>query len=179
MKNWLLFLILLIGNLAFAQIDDSPNCEIKIYLLRDNSTTYTDKVMERFFVTKADLEDTAFIDDSEILSYIIKRDTSDIEGITAIKERHWLIVSPEIVERVTDLSIPLCCGRKFALLVDGSIAYTGYFWNYYSSFSSDWITATASGSTIYIDRKLPDYGFDPIETDPRHNSLLLNCLENK
>ena len=181
MIRLLTFFFLFCYSYSFGQIENSQTCRIEFYLLkmvRPNLDT-TKNLRGEFLVTKNDLADTAFIKDVEIYSYSILRDTTrSTHRQNIIEEHHKFNVNNATTHRINNLNIPLCCGRQFALVVNGQIAYVGYFWNLRSSFGSDWITAFSHNTYIDVMRKLPDYDFATDSNDPRINHLLFECLNS-
>ncbi|WP_158288436.1 hypothetical protein [Mucilaginibacter psychrotolerans] len=153
---------------------------IEFYLLKrhvPNVSRATSAIEDLFKIEPANLEDTAFIKDSE-LKLMTKTDTlRNPANNQLIQEEYWFTVPEAVVKRIYNLNIPLCCGRQFVIVVNGNVSYTGYFWNIVSSFGSDWITAFAYGNTIKILRKLPDYDDIPHLNDPRNEPLLIDCLK--
>ncbi len=155
--------------------------QVEFYLLKQEIPSLDPSTGLRgaFIATQADLQDTAFIRNSEIISLRISRDTVGSKVI----ERHVFNVSESAADRIqgvagSGLDIPLCCGRQFALVVDGQIVYTGYFWNFISSFGCDAVTAFAFNGQIDVHRKLPDYGKEEGEPDSRVNQVLFDCLRS-
>jgi hypothetical protein len=130
-----------------------------------------------FCVTKFDLEDTAFINDNEILGYYFRNKTTKLNDSIIVDIKQSFEVSDKVTKRINDLKIPMGSGRQFALVVNDEIIYSGYFWNFYSSWGCNAITAFAYESKIDILRKLPDYDFAIDSNDPRRNSILFECLK--
>lgn len=64
--------------------------------------------------------------------------------------------------------IPPCCGIKYALVINGEIAYGGYLWNHYSSF-----VAAATLSYINEDDISFVFMYGHREKDSRNNPILL------
>jgi hypothetical protein len=178
MSRLLAFAFLLIYNCSLGQTENKQDCKIKFYLLKTvkpNLDT-TNKMRGEFSVGLSDLADTAFIEDNEIIGYTFKADTVKYNGKSIIDTRQMFKVSASVTERINKLNIPLCCGRQFALVINGQIIYGGYFWNLVSSFGCNGITAFASDRRISIMRKLPDYYFGIDSNDPRRNQILFECL---
>jgi hypothetical protein len=170
--------LLLIFTNAFGQTKNGQTYKVEIYLLKSvkpNLDTAL-KLRGSFFANVTDLADTPFIKDNEILGYTFKRDTVKLKDSIFIDHRQMIEVTSAVTERINNLKIPLCCGRQFALTVNGNIVYTGYFWNLVSSWGCDGITAFAHDTKIDILRKLPEYDFAIDSEDPRRNSILFECL---
>ena len=165
--------ILSIVSLIFTINGYGQSCKIEFYLLKKEIARDSTNLMTNFSATIEDLENEPFITNNEIISFSIINHTTD----NRIVESHFFEVSESVTMRIKELKIPLCCGKPFALLVNGSIAYTGYFWNFYSSFGCDGICAVAGGDTILIERKLPDYGLEDGVLDKRQDSDLFDCLK--
>lgn len=174
MTKLLIIALLLFKNISYGQSDSRQSCKIEFYLLKtfksDSSTTKG--IMANFSVNKNDLADTAFIKDDEITGYSFISDTIK----NNIKTRHMFKVVDSVAGRINRLNLPLCCGRQFALIVNGEIIYAGYFWNIFSSFGCEGITAFAFNNRIDILRELPDYGSAIDVIDTRRNQILFDCL---
>jgi hypothetical protein len=178
MTGLMIFAILFFHNISFGQPDNRQPCKIEFYLLKKfkPGSDTTKKSMANFSVDMNDLADTAFIKDNEIIGYSFKTDTIKYNGKSMIATRQMFKVVASVTERINKLNLPLCCGRQFALVVNGQIVYAGYLWNLVSSFGCDGITAFAYDNRIEILRKLPDYDFSIDSNDPRRNKILFNCL---
>lgn len=164
---------------SYAQVLAKDGCKIEIYLLSRTkpNVNSSEKRPGKFFLTSADLIKEPLVKNDEILSYHISKDTvTDING-SRIFEKHRMNITPDGLIRIKDLNIPLCCGKQFAVVVNDVVVYGGYFWNYFSSFGSNWITATAIDSFIQIEKKLPDYNSIKDSNDPRKNKSLFECLK--
>ena len=165
-------------------------CKIEFYLLKKivessdsigqikiGDSLHAMRLPGNFHATIENLDDTAFIKDDEIIAFFIKKYTKE----NKTTEQHFFILSEAAVDRIKKLDIPLCCGKQFALLVEGEFVYGGYFWNYFSSFSCNGIVAFAYNEEIAIRRKLPDYGYENEEaeaSDIRKNPVLFDCLKS-
>jgi len=173
MKKLLSLICLLACISAHTQTHSTQSCKVEIYLLKSPKIDTTKKhgLSGEFHVQLSDLQDTAFIKDSEIKSYTINGNKQ--KGTV-----HIIKVTPLAVERIKQSGLSLASGKQFVIVANGKIAYTGYFWNYYSSFGCDWVTAYANGDSIGILRKLPDYNFKPGYYDPRENQMLFDCLKS-
>ena len=164
----------------FSMSGYGQTCKVEFYVLNRivetiDSSSYTSA---NFLVTIDDLEETAFIADNEITSFYIQK---YITKNNKTLEQHFFIVPKTVIDRINEQEIPLCCGKQFALLVNGNIVYGGYFWNFYSSFGCEGIVAFAFNEKILIERKLPDYGYEnekEEETDMRNNQNLFDCLKS-
>jgi hypothetical protein len=171
MKKLLIPAFLFTCSLCFAQTGASP-CKVEFYLLKrviPNSDS-TKGMRAQFNVVLSDLQDTAFIKDTDIISYSISLDTT--RAATDIVK-----ISKSAALQLDKLKLPLCCGQQFAIVVNRHICYAGYFWNFVSSWGCDWITAFAKGNAIAILRRLPDYNSKPGDSDARKDKVLLDCLE--
>jgi hypothetical protein len=189
MTKWILSFLLvcfvtqgLTYSFAFGQTGDKQSCRVEIYLLKrtiPNADTTEKELSGSFNITLADLQDTAFIKDTEIISYIVQRNTApSLPNKTARADSYGFNVTEAAIQRVNSLSIPLCCGRQFAVVANGKICYAGYFWNLVSSFGCNGITAFAFGDIINILGKLPGYDSKPGDENSRNNELLFNCLKS-
>ncbi len=179
MYKVLMFVFIMAYSSGFAQNSVSSG-HVEFYLLKRNVSNIsraTSAVKDLFKIQRGYLADTAFIKDSEI-ELMTKTDTvRNPKNKKLIQEEYLFSVPEAVVKRINSLNIPLCCGRQFVVVVNGNISYTGYFWNHFSSFGCDWITAFAYGNTIKILRKLPDYDNFPQLKDPRNEPLLIDCLK--
>lgn len=166
-----ILVVLLTANLLFAQNTGKQSCKIEFYLLKSElpNVDKTTDIRAKFDATPADLEEKAFINDVEIISCTVNKDTTRLFRIL-------FKVSDSASKRIKDIDRPLCCGKQFAVVVNGKICFTGYFWNILSSFGCDWITAFTGGNSIMLLPKLPSHGDNQDANDPRKNKLLLNCL---
>jgi hypothetical protein len=178
MNRLLVLLLLFFINYSFGQTINNMSSKIEFYLLKSvKSNIDTTKTLRaQFFVDKNDLEDTAFIKDNEILGYSFRNTNVKFKDANILDTRQAFDVSTIVTKRVENLKIPLGSGRQFALVVNGTIIYSGYFWNLISSWGCDGITAFANDTKIDILRKLPDYDFAIDSEDPRRNSILFECL---
>lgn len=178
MRQLLTFLFLFVLNNVFGQLEGNQECKIEIFLLKSVKPNLDTSIRLRaaFAVERADLQDTAFIKDHEILNYTLKRDTIRFSDSVLFTSRQRFEVAKDVVNRINNLQISLCCGRQFALVVNNEIVYSGYFWNWYSSWGCAGITALAHETSIDVRKKLPDYGFTADSKDPRLNTILLDCL---
>ncbi len=178
MTRLLTFALLLIFTKVIGQTEKGQTCKVEIYLLKSVNPNLDTALELRgpFLANITDLADTAFIKDHEILGYTFKRDTIKFKDSIFIDNRQMFEVTSAVTDRINNLKIPLCCGRQFALTINGNIIYTGYFWNLVSSWGCDGITAFAHDTRIDILRKLPDYDFAIDSEDPRRNSILFDCL---
>lgn len=173
------FVLLFICKGLHAQISNSPAGKLELYFLKDRKPNLdnTKQISSEFLVTISDLADTPFIKDQEILKYIIRNDSIKDKGKTVILKNYQFKVAPSLFEKFKNENIPLCCGKQFALVVNGKIVFSGYFWNILSSFGCDAITAYL-GQEISIQRRLPDYSTTNDPNDPRANPFLINCLKS-
>jgi hypothetical protein len=182
MKKLFAIALILAFNFSFAQTGSKQSCKVEFYLLKriaPNIDTTKKITSGQFHVTLSDLQDTAFIKNIEITSGFIRRDTTRFSPTNIkIRYNYGFNLSKSAIQRINSLSIPVCCGEQFAVVVSGQICYTGYFWNLVSSFSCDWTTALVNGNSvhIYILRKMPDDDFKVDDEDPRRNKLLFDCL---
>ncbi len=163
-----------------AQEQNPSSCKISFYLLKSRKPNLdkNKRLSDRFAVTNSDLEDTAFIKDYEINLFTIRKDTFDHQTEKQEVVNYIFTTSTAITSKIARLDIPICCGRQFALVLNGRIVYAGYFWNMVSSFGCNTITAFAMNSTIVVHRKLPDYDPSTTPDDPRADTELLQCLRN-
>lgn len=178
MKTQLIVILLIISCCSFGQKTNNNNCKIEFYLLKTNKPNIdTTKVLRaEFLLSKFDLQEKPFIVDEEILGYKIKKQKVKLKETYVEDIKQSFVVTDSIIKRINDLEIPLGSGKQFALVVNGEILYSGYFWNFHSSWGCDAITAIAYDNKIEILRKLPDYDFAIDSQDPRRDSDLFDCL---
>jgi hypothetical protein len=169
----------LVVALTVPAIGQTQDNKIEFYLLKSVKPNKTDLkgLRGEFQITREDLANTPFIKDEEILCYLRFNDTIKIKGQLVIQVRHQIKVRSSVAGSVNKLDMPLCCGRQFAVVLNGEIIYGGYFWSLLSSWGCDTITAFTLGDRIDILRKLPDYDENK-ESDPRDNEKLFTALKN-
>ncbi len=175
MARLLFITFLLFTQFSFGQTQNTSDCKIELFLLKKNMPSFDTayRMMGKFNVKRENLQDTAFIKDSEIISYTIEKFKINNGQRKYKKEDHNIQLSKSINERLKRLGdIPLCCGIQYALVVNGEIIYGGYFWNHYSSFD-----AAATLSYINEDGISFVFGYAHREKDPRNNPTLLSCLK--
>lgn len=123
MKRVLLFLIITASlGLISCNENDTNHSKLEIYLLKSykmasNSLQITNESLV--------LNDTALIKDSEIYSYNMTNYTFTI----AENKANWL----------NDFQNNKTHGKAFAVTIDKTVIYTGYFWAAFSSSSVDWV----------------------------------------
>ena len=173
----LLFIIFIFAfTLCNAQKPNVPKCKVEIYLLNKyiSSLDTIHKMVKSFTAQKEDLQDTAFIKDSEFVSYTIKRiKVENGKQRSSTREEHFIEVLNPLTEKLKNLNLALCCGKQFAFVVNGEIAYCGYFWNNVSSFAPMAVMAFGIDNQIRL-----QYGFKG-QKDPRNNSILLDCFRQR
>lgn len=164
--------VLLNVNFSFGQAIGNQSCKIEFYLLKNviPNADKTTLMKGKINVTVADLEEKAFVSDADIDSCFISKDSTR-------SFRMFFRVSDSAANRLKSLNLPLCCGNQFAVVVNGKICFTGYFWNMLSSFGCSWITAYARGNSIMLLPELPSFDLiNPSASDLRKNKFLLDCL---
>ncbi len=179
MKKIPVLIFLLICNYAFAQSFVSQPGKVEFYLLKSTTLSIDSPgvIRRQFDVSPGELQDTAVIKDNEIISYTIRKDHFRLMGNKdTIVERFLFNISDAAANKLKALKPDLCCGIKFAVVVNRKVCFTGYFWNLFSSFACDWITVYPVGNIIDVMGKLPDT-FATIPNDPRKDRLLVACLK--
>ena len=168
MKRLLTFFFFLTCTYSYGQQSNKQSCKIEIFLLK---TVVPDTTVQRlkgpFAAKLSDLQDTAFIKDSEILSYSI------LNGKAAAFK-----VASMAGQRLNKVGISLSSGTQFAVVANGQIIYTGYFWNLASSFGCAWVTAYIGDGFIMILKGLPANAFKPGYDHILENKLLFDCLKS-
>jgi hypothetical protein len=168
MKHLLTCFFFLTSACSYAQYNGKQSCKVEIYLLKTEIPDTTVEGLKGPFAAKlSDLQDTAFIKDAEILSYSMAN--SKAAGFK---------VTPTAGQKLNKEGISLSSGRQFALVANGQIVYTGYFWNSVSSFGCAWITAYISDGFIMILKGLPPDAFTRGYDHILENKLLLDCLRS-
>ena len=119
-----LFILIITASLGLISCkeNDSNHSKIEIYLLKSYQ-----KANNSYQITTESLvlNDTALIKDSEIYSYNKTNYTFKISEIKA----KWL----------SDFEKNEIHGKAFAVTIDKTVIYTGYFWASFSSSSVDWV----------------------------------------
>jgi hypothetical protein len=109
-------------GLVSCKDNDLNHSKLEIYLLKSyQKTNNSSQISTESLV----LNDTALIKDSEIYSYNMSTYTFKI----AENKAKWL----------GDFQNNKTHGRAFAVTIDKTVIYTGYFWASYSSAGVDWV----------------------------------------
>ena len=145
--------------------------KIEIYFLKNEPTQSGN---DYFLPTAKDLADTAFIHDNEIIGYGIYPDSFHLtrQPIYVV----FLNISGK-QKLATIKNISLCCGKRFAMVLNDQPVYGAYLWNDISSFGCSWLTAFSFAGNISISKGLPEDYFDKTRDDPRNNKNLLNAFK--
>lgn len=138
---------------------------IEIYLLK----TYTKGLNTSQIIKESIvLEDTALINDAEIYTYNQNTYTFTV----AARKIKWL----------NDFQTNKTHGRAFAVSVDNTVIYTGYFWASFSSASVDWITIdplNISGrNTLTVRLGYPGLSPGMIIPDLRNDSRIIEYMRS-
>jgi hypothetical protein len=165
-------IFLLISSLVSAQ--HKP--KIEIYLVEEKSA-----VMQTgggyFDCNTAKLVTNPFITDNEITEYEIINDTVARDNRGKLYRLHLDTNAQSKVEKL-NRNIPLCCGQRFVVTVDGTPIYGGYFWNVFSSFGCTWLAAlTFPSKALRIERGIPYDYFDKNRSDPRGDVKLMEAFK--
>jgi len=151
--------------------------KIEIYLLNNASNPNQYQPKNKYFLpTTEQLSENAFIRDDEICGYKIYQDTSKQKR----GKLYSFILSKSAQQKINALkNIPLCCGKKFAVVLNGKPVFGAYFWNLISSFGCNWLTALAycNGELELINR-LPESNFDETKQDPRNDKALIEAFKS-
>jgi hypothetical protein len=119
-----LFILIIIASLGLISCkeNNSNHSKIEIYLLKSYQ-----KANNSYQITSESLvlNDTALIKDSEIYSYN--------------KTNYTFKISENKAKWLNDFQNNKTHGRAFAITIDKTVIYTGYFWASYSSSSVDWV----------------------------------------
>lgn len=175
-------LISVLVSLTFTTIVSGQNTaiskpKIEIYLI--SKLTRPDSLQPKnnyFLPTANDLSDTAFIKDEEILSYKIYQDSAQHK----IRKLYSFLLNSSGQKKINDLkNIPLCCGKKFAVVLNNKPVFGAYFWNLYSSFGCTWLTTVAfHNAELVLMKGLPENYFDETKQDPRDNKDLIDAFKS-
>lgn len=159
MKNLFTILVVFICILTSCEKDSGSGLEI--YLLKD----YQTKSQSREIISG-----TEKLYQNPIIYYqnIIFYDSTDhffrIDSLKAAELNHkeWPVQ-----------------GTAFALAIDGTIIYSGYFIPAYSSMGSDWITIDplSVDGEIMVTLAYPGDGQELIKTDPRNDDRIISLLK--
>lgn len=169
----------------FGQDTKVTKPKIEIYFLNNASKIYFAQLRDNYFnqpannyflPTAEQLSEIAFISDDEITGYKIYQDTSKQKR----GELYSFILSKSAQEKINHLkNIPLCCGEKFAVVLNGKPIFGAYFWNLVSSFGCTWLTAFAcSNEGLYLMKGLPENYFDETKQDPRNDKALIEAFKS-
>ncbi len=153
MQTILSLAILLSLNPVFGQTSNKTNCKIEFYLLKSiepNLNTTSQRVSDRFSVEKKNLADTAFISNQEIMGYTFRSDTLRFMDSIFITNKLRLTVNPNATNRIKNLNKYFLRCTQFALVVNDSTVYPGYFWDVYFEWSCGGIKAVPYDTTIDI-----------------------------
>ena len=157
-----LFLLLLIPSYFQLQAQDNPLVEI--YLLKNRISTIENRnwpssVVNHFYANSNDLLDTAFIKDSEIISY----DSSTFK----------LKVTKSASLKIAYLEPPIPKGIQFVITVNKEPVLNGYFINKFTSIPVfSYMIMNHADSVYTIDRLMPDVIID----DRKGQKLIDNLL---
>ena len=172
-KPFLIFFLLL-SQISFSQKTDLGDCRIEIYLLKKRYPLYdtvTNKMIP-FTPSLKDLEDTAFIKNSELASYTIRKYSIKNKGQKRYtKQDHVAEFQNNLDQRMERLDLSVKLSKQFALVVNGQIIYGGHFLYKYASVNPFGVNAFVNQNEINF-----QYGFKG--QDPRTNKQLLDCLRN-
>lgn len=115
-----------------------------------------------------ELNDTALIKDSEILSYDQVNYTFKISA----KKANWL----------NDFEKNATHGKAFALTVDKNVIYTGYFWASFSSSMVDWVVIDplnyGGDNTLTVELGYPGLMPQMVIPDLRNDKRIIDLLRS-
>jgi hypothetical protein len=122
MKVIICNIIIFPGTSVFGQIAAQGSNEI--YLVKDNINR---PPSSNFAPTKEDLEDTAFINDQEIIMYRFdKFKTKRYKGIRQVRKIHTIKTSIPLTDKIDNNELQRTGSRKFVLMLNNEIVYWGY-----------------------------------------------------
>lgn len=116
------------------------------------------------------IPETVVLSDEKAISYE--------EILNYNPENHGFTLKRNTVERLN--AQPSIHKRTFAVVIDGEIIYTGYFWALFSSSICDWtnIDYLDNGSNIiYVKLGYPTDAYGNIKIDERNNEKILDILD--
>lgn len=137
-----------------------------------------DKRLDFYFLQdyKTKSQSDAIIPESVVLSN--EKAISYEEILNYNPENHGFTLKRSTIERLN--AEPSIHKRTFAVVIDGEIIYTGYFWALFSSSICDWtnIDYLDNGSNIiYVKLGYPTDAFGNINIDERNNKKILDLLD--
>jgi hypothetical protein len=122
MKTLIILIITASLGLVSCKDNDSNNSKIEIYLLKSYQKINTSSQISTESIV---LNDMALIKDSEIYSYN--------------KTNYTFKISENKAKWLNDFQQNKTHGKAFAVTIDKTVIYTGYFWASFSSASVDWV----------------------------------------
>jgi hypothetical protein len=122
MKTLIILIITASLGLVSCKNNDSNNSKIEIYLLKSYQKINASSQISTESIV---LNDTALIKDSEIYSYN--------------KTNYTFKISENKAKWLNDFQQNKTHGKAFAVTIDKTVIYTGYFWASFSSTSVDWV----------------------------------------
>ena len=124
-----------------------------------------------FMPILSDLEDTAFIKNSELVSYTIEKYSMNNKGSKRhSKQIHVAEYGISVEKRMEMLNLPVRQVRQFALVINGQIVYGGCFIDKHVSLAPLGVNAFVSQNEISF-----QYGFK--ESDTLNSRQLIECLK--
>lgn len=137
-----------------------------------------DKRLDFYFLQdyKTKSQSDAIIPESVVLSN--EKAISYEEILNYNPENHGFTLKRSTIERLN--TEPSIHKRTFAVVIDGEIIYTGYFWALFSSSICDWtnIDYLDNGSNvIYVKLGYPTDAYGINNIDERNNKRILDLLD--
>lgn len=153
------------------------NPKIEIYFLKESEKLFSTQPRSNYFnPTSEELSDTAFIKNEEIEGYRVYEDSLYPKS----GKLYSLIISTSGQQKINALkNIPLCCGKKFVVVLNNQPVFGAYFWNLVSSFGCTWLTTFAyCNDELILLKGLPNNYFDKTKEDPRGNVDLIEAFRS-
>lgn len=166
----LTFTLLLFHSICVGQIENKRNCKIEFYFLKSGQFKADTSIRagaDSLPITIVDLADTAFIKNEEITNFRVKSRHLKFADTIFTIESLWFELVANTTNKMRSLKIHAARGTPFALLVNGIIIYSGYFWRRDAEWSEPLTGAIAYTYDTNIDIFLRELPKSPI---------LLNCL---
>jgi len=163
MRNILLFL-------AFTSF--FPSCDKKCEL--DQSGKQLDFYFLQEYKTK--VQSYEILPESVVLSNN-KAITYD-EIYSYDKKSHCFEISPKAIKRLNQE--PFLHSKAFAVVIDGEIIYTGYFWAAFSSAICDWTNIDYldyGNNQLCVKLGYPTDSYGSLAADQRNNEMILDLLD--
>ncbi len=173
MKLLTLFFLLFLNKTFYGQQSVDHDCKIEIYLLKKNINN-ADSLLKgpgQFKAAIEDLQETALINNEEIITYTIEKNRLYDGKHTITRYQHYFQLRDSSIKKLNDKVPGWFDNEQFALVVNNKIIYTGWLINSHSSVIPRSVTASTDEQKLYI-----SFGWKNMN-DPRKNKSLMSCLD--